>query len=432
MKTKQEIVDIFLKKGILSNKTELIRRPFNWRRHFDAEAQEIFHQFAQLYRSEAEAWFCLCRNVELPICPICHTKKVKFTGMTKNGGLGYNTTCEDCSANAVPMKIDKAKQSFKNRSNEKRALSIAKRRATNKQLYGDENYMLFGSKSFKQNLKDKYGNENFNNIEKRRRTCIDKYGVSTNLLVPEVHNRAVKSSWSEKTRKKRIDNCMNLRGVKNLLCLKSVQDEMQAIKKANIEKIEKKYNCTMLATVFRKYGQGFKKLGLEYLYIDNHVFVSNDDIPLIEKYHSEGTHSNGYVSKLEKEVLSYIKNIYSGIIEENTTSVVPNENHRFFELDIYLPEIKLAIDINGTYWHSTNFKDINYHQRKTRCCRKCGVSLLHIFEDDWRINIIKCKNIVQDCIHGTFKNVIEIMDNGCIIGDNSKPIYGNYEIVQIT
>ena len=109
----------------------------------------------------------------------------------------------------------------------------------------------------------------------------------------------------------------------------------------------------MLTDVCRKYGQGFKCLGLEYLYIDNHVFVHNNDIPVIEKYYNEGTHSNGYVSKLEKEILSYIKTIYNGVIEENITSVVPNENHRFFELDIYLSEINLAIDINGTYWHST-------------------------------------------------------------------------------
>ena len=225
MKTKQEIIEIFLQKGILSNKTKLVRRPFNWKQHFDNEAQEIFCQFMQAYSSEAEAWFCLCRDIELPICPLCHKKKVKFTGNTKNGGIGYNTTCEDCSANAVPEKIKKSQETFAKRTPKDRALTRAKIRATNKRLYGDENYMLFGSKSFKQNLKDKYGDENFNNVEQRRQTCLDKYGVTSNLLIPEVHSKSIKNSWSNECRKKRIEKCMNLHGVKYLICLKSIQDK---------------------------------------------------------------------------------------------------------------------------------------------------------------------------------------------------------------
>ena len=61
----------------------------------------------------------------------------------------------------------------------------------------------------------------------------------------------------------------------------------------------------MLGDVVRKYGQGFKSLGLEYLRIGSHVYVQNKDIPVIAKYSSEGTHTNNYTSKLEKEILSY-------------------------------------------------------------------------------------------------------------------------------
>lgn len=431
MKTKDEIISLFVEKGILSNKTDLVRRPFNWKTKFDNEAKQIFNEFASNYRSEAEAWFCLCRKLELPICSVCKENKVVFTGITKNGNLGYNTTCENCSANAVQNKIDKVRKTCASRTDEERRAISLKRRTTNKQLYGDENYNLFGSQSFHDNLKKKYNNRNYNNPDKRRNTCIKRYGVLTNLLIPEIHEKAEKNSWSDNCRRKRIQNCNKKYGVDSLLQIDSVKKRLQLAKKKNIHKIEIEYDCTMLGDVVRKYGQGFKSLGLEYLRIGSHVYVQNKDIPVIAKYSSEGTHTNNYTSKLEKEILSYIKSIYNGVVIENSTSIVPNENHRFFELDIYIPALKLAIDVNGIYWHSTMFKDIYYHQRKTKCCRKTGINILHIFEDDWKTNSEKCKSMLASCISKTFKNVIEKTDD-YIVGDNSKPIFGEYDILKIT
>ena len=54
-----------------------------------------------------------------------------------------------------------------------------------------------------------------------------------------------------------------------------------------------------------------------------------------------------------------------------------------YELDIYIPDKKLAIEFNGTYWHSEAQKDRKYHQNKTIRCAKAGVRLIHIFEYEW-------------------------------------------------
>lgn len=61
------------------------------------------------------------------------------------------------------------------------------------------------------------------------------------------------------------------------------------------------------------------------------------------------------------------------------------------ELDIYLPEYNLAIEMNGVYWHSEIYLDRYYHRDKTLKCRELGIDLLHIWEDDWKYkrNIIK-------------------------------------------
>lgn len=54
------------------------------------------------------------------------------------------------------------------------------------------------------------------------------------------------------------------------------------------------------------------------------------------------------------------------------------------ELDIWIPEHKLAIEFNGLYWHSELFKSNKYHIEKTLKCRKLGINLIHIWEDDWK------------------------------------------------
>ena len=428
---KEQIVALFLAKGILSKKSGLVRRVFCWKKKLDAKALEVFNEFAQQYRTDDEAWFCLCRNIELPICPVCHKKKVKFTGITKNGANGYNTVCEDCSANAVDAKIQKVKHTCSKRTAEDRKRIAQKRRQTNKLKYGDETYNLFGSNSFKSTLVSKYGNESFNNREKAKNTCIQRYGVTTNLLIEETHKKAIENSWSNTCREKRIANSLKKYGVANRLSIKEVIDQCQKTKRENIHTIEKDNDCTLLADVVKKYGQGFKTLKLDYLRFGSNVFVQNTDLTQIAKYAAEGSHTNGYVSNIEKEVLQYVRSICNYDIEENTIAEVPNENHKFFELDIYIPQIRLAIDINGTYWHSTKFKDKYYHQRKTRCCNKVGIQLLHIFEDEWKQNNDICKKTIQQCIDMTYANVLSI-NGDIIVGDNSKPIFGNIEILKIT
>lgn len=54
------------------------------------------------------------------------------------------------------------------------------------------------------------------------------------------------------------------------------------------------------------------------------------------------------------------------------------------ELDIWIPDQKLAIEFNGTYWHSDQFRDKYYHANKFQDCRNQGVRLIQIWEDEWK------------------------------------------------
>ena len=53
------------------------------------------------------------------------------------------------------------------------------------------------------------------------------------------------------------------------------------------------------------------------------------------------------------------------------------------ELDIVVPEKRIAIEFNGLYWHSDRTKDRSYHLNKTKQAEAAGYRLIHIFEDEW-------------------------------------------------
>ncbi len=44
----------------------------------------------------------------------------------------------------------------------------------------------------------------------------------------------------------------------------------------------------------------------------------------------------------------------------------------------------IAIEYNGLYWHSDDFKNKNFHKNKTSRCSEVGVNLLHIFSSEWK------------------------------------------------
>lgn len=58
--------------------------------------------------------------------------------------------------------------------------------------------------------------------------------------------------------------------------------------------------------------------------------------------------------------------------------------------------------------------------------------MLHIFEDQWKSNLDECKSIICKSINGINFNCQPYVNNNEFIGDNTYPIFGNYEIISIT
>ena len=173
---KVEIRNYFQECGILNKK---FGRNFNWKTVLENNKQylDLFDNYKQNYRSEDEAWFCLSKNIEPPLCQVCGENLCKL------GEKKYNTVCTECSANKSKNKLIKYQNSINKRTTEDKKNILNKRKKTCLEKYGEENYQCFGSTSFRKKMLDKYGSEFYNNKEKAKHT------VQINKLTEDVKIR---------------------------------------------------------------------------------------------------------------------------------------------------------------------------------------------------------------------------------------------------
>ena len=75
------------------------------------------------------------------------------------------------------------------------------------------------------------------------------------------------------------------------------------------------------------------------------------------------------------------------------------------ELDVYSPLKKIGIEFNGIFWHSERYQPKDYHINKTQACKKNGIRLIHVFEDEWKNKTEICKSIISNKF-GHFRNKI--------------------------
>lgn len=278
----------------------------------------------------------------------------------------------------------------------------------------------------------------------RERTCIEKFGVKTNL----VFDANPKKAWNEKKDiilEKRRKTSLLKYGCESPNQSRIVQEKMKKSKidnnsyehqkkvsmdtkkirygdpcYHNVEKFretiinkrkrfEEENDCVSLKTLIDTYGQGFKSLGLPKIYdVSGNAFISNTYKNEIETYASQN-HNVKATSAKELEVYDFVKSIYFGNIYRNTKRVLNNG----MELDMYLPEKNLAIEFNGVFWHSVNAgKDKNYHLNKTKQCANKGIRLIHIFENDWDTKKDICKSIISSAL-GIYKKIVSAKD--CIV-----------------
>lgn len=90
------------------------------------------------------------------------------------------------------------------------------------------------------------------------------------------------------------------------------------------------------------------------------------------------------------------------------------------ELDIVVEDKKVAIEVDGIYWHTeAGGKDKNYHLNKTIECEKAGYRLIHIFSDEIKYKFCIVKNRLANILGMT---TIRVQARKCTVREISQEL----------
>lgn len=93
-------------------------------------------------------------------------------------------------------------------------------------------------------------------------------------------------------------------------------------------------------------------------------------------------------SQKENELFQFVSTNYDGRILRSSRSIIKPK-----ELDVYMPDIKVAIEFDGAYWHSYKMSGRYAQLVKTGMCDDLGIRLIHVSESEWmskRSDIERC------------------------------------------
>lgn len=84
-------------------------------------------------------------------------------------------------------------------------------------------------------------------------------------------------------------------------------------------------------------------------------------------------------SRAQSDIVKYVKSLgFEDVVANDRNAIRPKE------LDVYVPSRKFAIEYNGLFYHAEpTTSDKNYHANKTKLCTARGITLFHVFEDEW-------------------------------------------------
>ena len=283
--------------------------------------------------------YCILNGIFIaPMCPQCNDNLVKF----KNSTDGFFLTCSSkCSANSKERWI--------------------KYKATNLDKYGVE----FSTQA--SIVREKFEN-----------TLLVNYGVTTTFASKEIQNKI------SNTNTERYGCAIGFGS-------KIIQDKI-------------------LVTNQERYGSNVPNSNPEVL-----KFLS-DEIWLTEEFSTKNSKTIAFELNCSKTFVNYWARIHK---IENRANIYSEENEisEFIEvlgitdikknvygiignvsglgrrqLDIYLPEKNIAIELNGVYWHSDNK---TRHIEKLNLCRDSEIKLLQFWDYQWNEKTDICKSIIK-------------------------------------
>jgi len=289
--------------------------------------------------------------------------------------------------------------------------------------------------------KERYGSSTYNNMEKNKQTCIDRYdvdnGSKSESAKQKISDKYEKSD-KEQRKTKTIETFQKNYGVDWLFSSDIIKDKKKKTylknwgvdhPMKNKEFIEKRkenfmniYGVEFMSQMpeFRNkmVETNFKKRKNILLEKFNDIIIDFPNKNLVKikcpKCGKESIINYGFMLQRDKfdvdlclhctpyRIPSYVQLKISNWIKELGFEVlndykIPDSKK---EMDIYIPDKKIAIEFNGIYWHSDKFKDKYYHIDKKINGIKNNINIINIWEDDYIMN--------KELIENKIKHILDI------------------------
>lgn len=279
----------------------------------------------------------------------------------------------------------------------------------------------FNSDQVKKTKLNKYGTTGYNNRQKAAQTCLERYGVSVASQSDEIRKKLSrpmpeqqKALLSQIYHSKHESAIQAIENKRRLTCIErfgkpNAMQNSDIVKKC-IDSFIDSQGCGFRNNLrIRQLSkEGIKrKTQLKYPefidYTEDGNWICRCPHPKCDKCQSKTYITPPSIHRdrvrLKSELCTTVMPIAQNIKDTSIEIFIRNilEEHRIpyisncrdiispYELDIYIPSRKLAIECNGVYWHSTKVKSQYGHNKKFKLCRNIGIQLLTIWED-WIVN----------------------------------------------
>jgi hypothetical protein len=297
---------------------------------------------------------------ERPNCKHCNLE-LSSKSFRNGGVLGYRDYCSKSCSSLSTVKRDKIKETSQKRYGTDHPLSSTlvqeKRKTTNLERYGIGNPMKWSGSKFIQIMNDKYGGINFS-----KNSRLKTEHSTTTLLNKRINYLASRSALIEDAKERNLELISNL------------EDDYIW------QESKLKWKCHTCDKISSRV---LTRPGCDYC---------------------------DPKSKPQQELTEFIRGLLpnENIICNDRTVISP------FELDIYIPGKKLAIECNGSIWNSTRFNDDKfYHLKKTLLCEQLGIKLMHIWDFQW----YQQSEIIKNRITSSLGINKKIFARKCYIGE---------------
>jgi len=339
---------------------------------------------------------------------------------------------------------------------------IDKIKETNKQKYGVEWYTQTDDyiKKYANTVRRKYGVryhlQSPQVIAKRIDTVRDRYGVDNVFQSEKIKSKIKQTSkqkygvehpiQSQKVKAKLIQTNQNKYGANSYTASWNHRESIMVdpSKSENYKQFLSDPEDFISAHFDHKPNIAELKVTLGVSEHSIEVFLTNED----------------KLDLVEHKVFSYFEEELIAILKDIKPDLEIQQHNRFlispYELDVYLPEYNVAIEMNPTGTHNSTYTAYGdtplpstYHKMKTDLCEASGIHLFHIFGYEWAHkkniitsmlrNILGCSDKIHaskcKCCKVSSEEAKKFLENNHLKGYSDSNIhYGLYnqdELIQV-